>query len=93
MSKVRQNVQAAIQAAIDAGSQPKANRNGMGLILPIPGARFRVLFNQNGITPAGKLYYEKRGIPPPKKFDYTQDPVRKGKSQYITLLDGTQKKK
>ena len=28
-------------------------------MLSIPGARFRVLYNQTGLTSAGKYYYEK----------------------------------
>ena len=62
------------------------------MILPIPGARHRVLYDKNGITNAGKLYYQKAGIPEPGKFDYTQDAIRRGRSQYIRLLDGSQKK-
>ena len=37
-------------------------------------------------------YYDKTGIAPPGRFDYQQDATRKGRSQYIKLLDGTQKK-
>ena len=93
MSKqVRPQVRRAIDAAIDAGAVAKAGRSGMGLILPIPGARFRVLYNEKGLVPAGRYYYEKTGLPPPGQFDYAQDATRKGRSQYITLLDGTQKK-
>ena len=80
-----------IDEAIAVGTQPKAPRNGLGLVLPT-GARFRTLYDKKGLTPAGKYYYEKTGIAPPGKFDYQQDAVRKGRSQYIKLLDGTQKK-
>jgi len=90
--QLRPAVKSAINQAIESGSQPKANRNGMGLILPIPGARHRVLYNEKGLTPMGTYYYQKTGIPPPGKFPYNQDAVRKGRSQYITLLDGSQKK-
>ena len=44
------------------------------------------------MTAVGKYYYHQTGIAPPKKFDYQQDAVRRGASQYITLLDGTTKK-
>ncbi len=82
-----------IDAAVAAGTQPKAPRSGLGLVLPT-GVRFRTLYDKKGLTPAGKYYYEKSGIPPPGKFDYQQDAVRKGKgrSQFIKLLDGTEKK-
>ncbi len=89
--RVRQNVRAQIDQAIAVGAQPKAPRNGLGLVLP-SGARFRTLYDKNGLTPAGRYYYDKTGIAPPGKFDYQQDAVRKGRSQYIKLLDGTQKK-
>ena len=56
------------------------------------GARFRTLYNNAGLTAAGRYYYDQTGIEPPGKFDFEQDAVRKGRSQYIKLLDGTQKK-
>ena len=80
--RVRQNVKTQIDQAIAAGVQPKAPRNGLGLVLP-GGARFRTLFDTKGLTAAGKYYYDKIGIPPPGKFDYQQDTTRKGRSQYI----------
>ena len=81
-----------IDQAIAAGAQPKAPRNGIGLVLP-SGVRFRTLYDKHGRqTAAGRYFYEKSGIPPPGKFDFQQDAVRKGRSQYIKLLDGTQKK-
>ena len=89
---LRPQVRRAIDNAIAEGIQPKAGKSGVGLVLPIPGARYRIIYSQNGITPAGRYYYEKSGIPPPGEFDYTQDAVRRGRSQYIRLLDGTQKK-
>ena len=92
MSQIRPQAKRAIDAAIAAGVQPKSGRTGIGLSLAIPGARFRAIYSKNGLTPAGKYYYEKTGIEPPGRFDYTQDAVRRGRSQYIRLLDGTQKK-
>ena len=80
-----------IDAAVAAGAQPKAPRSGLGLVLPT-GARFRTLYDKKGLTAAGKYYYEKSRIPPPGQFDFQQDAVRKGRSQFIKLLDGTQKK-
>ena len=61
----------AIDSAISQGLQPKAGSGGLGLVLPIPGARFRVLYDKNGITKLGKYYYQKTGLPEPKKFDFT----------------------
>ena len=80
-----------IDSAIAAGAQPKAPRSGLGLVLRT-GTRFRTLFDRDGITGAGKYYYDQVGIAPPKKFNYQQDAIRRGASQYITLLDGTTKK-
>ena len=90
-TRVRAQVKSQIDSAIAAGTQPKAPRSGLGLVLPT-GARFRTLFNKTGLTAVGKYYYDQTGIAPPKKFDYQQDAVRRGASQYITLLDGTTKK-
>ena len=89
--RVRSQVKTQIDAAIAAGTQPKAPRSGIGLVLPT-GARFRTLYDKKGLTPAGRYYYDQTGIAPPGKFDFQQDAVRKGRSQYIKLLDGTQKK-
>lgn len=89
--RVRQQVKTQIDTAVRSGVLPKAPRSGLGLVLPT-GARFRTLFDQNGITPAGRYYYTKVGIEPPTNFDYQQDAVRRGRSQYIKLLDGTTKK-
>ena len=99
MSQLRANVKIALDAAIQAGSQPSVpRRSGMGLVLKTPSGRFRTLVDKNGITPAGRYYYEKTGIPAPSVgrggFNHQQDAVRKGRSrsQYIKLLDGSQKK-
>ena len=92
--RVGAQVKNQIDAAIAVGTQPKAPRSGIGLVLPT-GARFRTLYDKKGLTAAGKYYYEKSGIPPPSRdgqLDFQQDAVRKGRSQYIKLLDGTQKK-
>ena len=83
---MKKNIKDQIDLAIKAGNQPKANRNGMGLILPIPGARHRVIYNEKGLTPMGKYYYEKTGLPIPGKFQYNQDAVRKGRSSSWGLL-------
>ena len=89
--RVRTQVKSQIDAAIATGTQPKAPRSGIGLVLPT-GTRFRTLYDKKGLTPAGRYYYDQTGIAPPGNFDFQQDAVRKGRSQYIKLLDGTQKK-
>ena len=80
-----------LDIAIQQGVQPKEPRNGLGLVLGIPGARFRTPYDKSGLTPAGRYYYDKTGIAPPGKFDFRQDATRKGRSQYSKLLDGMQK--
>ena len=47
---VKQNIKDQIDSAINAGNQAKANRNGFGLILNIPGARYRVSYNEKGLS-------------------------------------------
>ena len=64
----------------------------MGLVLATPSGRFRTLYSKKGSTAAGKCFYDKSDIPPPGQFNFQQDAVRKGRSQFIKLLDGTQKK-
>lgn len=90
--QIRQNVKQAINTAIQQGIQPKAPRNGLGLVLNVPGARFRTLFDEGGLAPAARYYYEEIGIDPPDELDYQQDAIRRGRSQYIKLLDSTQRK-
>ena len=89
--RVRAQVKNQIDASILAGTSPKAPRSGIGLVLPT-GTRFRTLYDKKGLTAAGKYYYDKSGIRPPGQFDFQQDAVRKGRSQFIRLLDGTRKK-
>ena len=89
---LRKEVQIGVDRAIQAGHQPKTSKNGLGLQLEVPGGRLRTLIDKSGIKPAGTYYYQKTGLPQPKTFDYNQDSVRKGRSQFITTLDGSQKK-
>ena len=89
---LRKEAKQAIDSAISQSAQPKSNRTGVGLVLPIPNARQRTLFDKKGITEAGKYYYQKSGLPEPQGFDYNQDSVRKGRSQYINTLEGSQKR-
>ena len=79
--RVRFQVKNQINAAVAAGTQPKAPRSGLGLVLPT-GARFRTLYGKKGLTAAGKYYYEKLGVPPPGKFGFQQDAARKGRSRF-----------
>ena len=78
-----------IDSAIAAGTQPKAPRNGLGLVLPT-GARFRTLFDKNGITTAGTYYYDIVGIAPPRTFDYQQDAIRRVKVNTSHFWTGQQ---
>ncbi len=91
MNRLRQQVKTALDAAIAAGAQPSAPRSGLGLVVKTPAGRFRTLVDKKGLTPAGNYYYDKSGLPPPRSFDYQQDTTRKGRTQYIKLLDGSQK--
>ena len=90
-TRIRQQVKQSIDTAIASGTQPKAPKSGIGLVLPTD-VRSRTPYDQKSLTAAGKYYYEKAGLPQPGQFNYQQDPVRKGRSQYMKLLDGTQKK-
>ena len=49
-TRVRAQVKNQIDAAIAAGTQPKAPRSGLGLVLPT-GARFRMLYDKKGFNP------------------------------------------
>ncbi len=88
---IKQDVKKALDEAIQAGKQPKAPRSGIGLVLPL-NSRNRALVDKKGVTKIGKYYYQQMGIDAPMTFDFQQDAVRKGRSKFIKLLDGTQKK-
>ena len=89
--RVRPQVRNQIDQAIQSNVQAKSPRSGIGLVIPTNG-RYRTLYDKNGITAAGRYYYSKTGLPEPGKFDFQQDSIRKGRSQFISLLDGSQKK-
>ena len=66
-------------------------RSGIGLVLT-DGRKRNTLVDQAGqMTPSGEFYYAKTGLTPPKKFDFTQEPQRKGRGLTISLFDGTEK--
>ena len=91
-TRVRPQVKSAIDQAIQQGAQPTAPRAGVGLVLRTPTGRYRTLVDKKGLTSAGKYYYQKTGLPNPGIFDYNQDAVRKGRSQFIKIMDGSTKK-
>ncbi len=88
---IKRDVKTALDEAIQAGKQPKAPRSGIGLVLPL-NSRNRALVDKNGVTKLGTYYYRQMGIDAPMTFDFQQDAVRRGRSKFIKLLDGTQKK-
>ena len=71
---------------------PHAPKRARGLILNIPGGRFRRLMDESGVlTPAGTHHYEQTAQRAPDRgFDYSQEPIRRGARVQIKLLDGTQ---
>ena len=78
----------AIDAAIEAGSEPKKSKSGM--ILTIPGARYKTLSSVSGeLTSAGKYYYEKTAKEQPKDgFDPASKPTMRGAQEVVKMLDG-----
>ena len=92
MALRNETMKQAIDQSISQGRQPQSNRGGLGRILPGSGARSTVLFDKNGVTPAGTYFYEQSGLPIPSGFDYNQTPTRRRSSHYIKDLSGTQKR-
>ena len=90
MKRIREAVKSHVNAAIEREEAPKAPRNGVGLVVNVPGRRRVTIVNGKGVvTPAGEYYYEKTGQQAPGNFDYDQRPTRKGQREMIKLLDGT----
>ena len=92
MATLRESMKQGITAAIAAGSAPRPPSKGRGLTLAIDGRRsgLRLMDDRGDLTAAGDYYYEAMGVAPPnKRFDYTQEPTRKGPKIQIQLRDGT----
>ena len=80
-----------LDSAIQAGLRPSVPKSGMGLVLQ-DGRTRKTLINAAGQqTPAGKYFYSHSDLTPPKTFDFAQEPVRRGRSLYVNLLDGSQR--
>ena len=87
----RRDTKVFLDNLITENVQPKTPKSGIGLYISV-GRKRKVLVNPKGeLTPAGKYYYEKTNQEPPKSFDFTQIPQRKGRSLTINLLDGSKK--
>ena len=83
---IRQQVKKALDEVADLGTQPRAAKNGFGLVIKMPTGRTRALVDAAGkLTEVGKYYYDRSGIEPPNKFDFNQDATRKGRSLYSTV--------
>ncbi len=88
---IRKVAKSQIDASIANQSQPRVPKNGIGLVLP-DGKRRKMLVNGAGaLTPASTYYFAQTGTTPPRAFDFKQEPVRKGRSLMIKLLDGSMK--
>lgn len=90
--RLRQSDKAALDAAIAANHQPRAQKGSKGLLLSIPNAKARKLMDgkTGSLTAAGKYYYEKIAQEPPNRgFDYGQAPTRVGTRVQATLWDGS----
>ena len=60
MKRIREAVKSHVNAAIEREEAPKAPRNGVGLVVAVPGRRRVTVVNGKGVvTPAGEYYYEK----------------------------------
>ena len=91
MSTLKSTDKQAIDNAIAAGNNPRNVKGGRGLILNIPGARYKTIVDAQGKTTTfGKYYYTKSEKPAPNRgFDYAQDAVRVANKETIKLLDGS----
>jgi hypothetical protein len=88
---IRKTSKAQIDALIANQTQPKVPGDGIGLVLP-DGKRRKILVHSTGaLTPAGTYYYDQTQTTPPRSFDFQQEPVRKGRSLMVKLLDGSMK--
>jgi hypothetical protein len=88
---LRKQTRDQIQASIAANREATVPRSGIGLVLT-DGRKRNTLVDQAGqLTPWGKFYYEQTGKTQPTKFDFTQEPQRKGRGLTTSLLDGTKK--
>ena len=89
MTTIRRKTKTAVDAAIAADAQPKIPKSGIGLVLKHGRQRQNLVSQAGVLTAVGKYYYEKTDTSPPQRFDWGQNPVRKGNSLFIKLLDGS----
>ena len=89
---LRQTTRLDIDSAIAAGIRPQVPRSGIGLELR-DGRKRKVLISAGGqATRAGLYYYDKSGMAPPRTFDFAQEPQRRGRSLFVRMLDGSQRR-
>ena len=79
-----------IRLAIQAGRDPIRGKNGNFLLRF--GQGFKFLIKNSEPTDAGRYWAEQSGRTLPSEgFDPNQQVVRRGRAEYITLLDGTER--
>ena len=80
-----------IQLAIEAGRAPVRAKGG-SLLLRFGGRGFKYLVKDGEATEAGRFWAEKSGQPLPNEgFDHSQQPVRRGRSEFIQMLNGEER--
>ena len=87
MTTLKPAERSAVDAAITANTAPHAPKGGRGLLLNIPGARYKTLVDAKGQkTKFGDYYYKKVDTPAPDRgFDYNQTATRVGPSNFWTV--------
>ncbi|MEO1777090.1 MAG: hypothetical protein AAFS07_19290, partial [Pseudomonadota bacterium] len=88
--KLTQGEKDALDRALSAGLKPRATAGSKGLIVSVPGGRYRTLITSKGqLTGAGQYFYQKQNASPPNRtFDPAQEPQRVGRRETVVLRDG-----
>ena len=74
-----------IRAAVDEGRQPRFTANER-FTLPMGNRSRRLLVRSDGTpTAAGAFWKQITNQPIPEGIDYSQDPVREGPTEYVTI--------
>ena len=79
-----------IRLAIEARRDPQRGKSEV--FLRFGGRSFKYLVKDGKPTSAGAYWSEISGNPlPTEGFGKAQDPIRRGRSEYIKFLDGTER--
>ena len=93
-AEMKPSVRAALDAAIEAGTEPKQNRRQSGrLMLHLGNRKYLTLADSRGkLSANGRYFFSKSGREPPVSgFDPNTKVIKRGPTEFIRMLNGEEK--